>query len=222
MAHPVHRGLLGAGAIIALAFTVACLIVFNATPLQQKGAVELFGMMQPVYYPEPELVYSHPATRATMLSDAEEDGTADDDEEAAQGRALSEIAEGDDREVEDYWPFPDQFQPVKAATYDDYGRVLHSAKCEINPWTSPDEYLSSDHGNFGFPQSLNCAHGPAGVPGDSNGGSKSNNWTYKCYSNGKCALVQADAGEDAVLPASDGIAKDDQWAPMPVDAQGGR
>ena len=234
-----RRGVRGA-AVAGVALCTVMALMIASTPVG-RGAVGLLSLVpQPAYYPEPRVV-----AQGSML--AEEPGDAADaegdeeEEDKAEGKELSELESEVDEETGKMFPFPEYAKPVHSAKVDQFGRILQNGNCGINPWDThnlwphkrdPDsdaeEYveLHSDPNKllgttYNFPQNPECLSEPRGMP-PAAVDYRANNWGYRCFSNGKCALFQADKAEDGhyddqlrILKGVDGIADDDQWGLMP-------
>jgi len=229
--------------IIVLGLCAAVLIVAAARPSLQGSTPVLLGVFpQPAYYPEPFVV-----AQGSMLANTDPDTeTEEEKEDEAEGKELSDMETEVDEETAKNFPFPEYAKPVHAAKVDQFGRILENGNCAVDTWdthnlwphkrfpeSDADEYatLHSEPNmligtTYNFPQNPECLSSPKGTTPEAVD-YRANNWGYRCFSNGKCAIFQNGKAEDgqydeewnqlqATQGEVDGIAKDNGfWVDQP-------
>ncbi|KAJ1478694.1 hypothetical protein T484DRAFT_2925852 [Baffinella frigidus] len=195
-----RQAVFAAGGIVT-AGLLACVLLLASTP--RGTPTTLLGVMpQPYRYPKVFVTRS-----GTML--AEDDGS--DHSEDQDGQSLNDIAGDQEDRVKaaSPWPFYEYSRPVRAAHFDDFGRIKSSGKCGINNWNGGADYEGStgleDVGTtYNFPQNPKCQDHPSGVEGRDRS-FKAKHWGYKCYSSGNCALFETGDAEEGEETASRAI-----------------
>lgn len=182
-----------------------------------------------------------------MLANTDPDTeTEEEKEDEAEGKELSDMETEVDEETAKNFPFPEYAKPVHAAKVDQFGRILENGNCAVDTWdthnlwphkrfpeSDADEYatLHSEPNmligtTYNFPQNPECLSSPKGTTPEAVD-YRANNWGYRCFSNGKCAIFQNGKAEDgqydeewnqlqATQGEVDGIAKDNGfWVDQP-------